>query len=55
MNVLILLLIVSICIAGAFLIAFIWSSEDGQFDDVYSPSRRILFDDTIESENKTNE
>lgn len=55
MNVIILLLIVSICIAGAFLIAFIWSSEDGQFDDVYSPPQRILFDDHIESKHKTNE
>ena len=54
MNVIILLIIVSICIAGVFLIAFIWSSEDGQFDDFYSPSQRILFDDHIESENKTN-
>ncbi len=55
MSVIILLIIVSICIAGAFLIAFIWSSEDGQFDDLYSPSQRILFDDTTESDNPTNE
>lgn len=55
MNVIILLIIVSLCIAGAFLIAFIWSSEDGQFDDMYSPSQRILFNDKLESENPTNE
>ncbi len=53
MNVLILLIIVSICIAGGFLFAFLWSSEDGQFDDIYSPAQRILFDDTIESQEIT--
>jgi cbb3-type cytochrome oxidase maturation protein len=55
MSVIIILIIVSICIAGAFLIAFIWSSEDGQFDDLYSPSQRILFDEPFESDHKTNE
>jgi cbb3-type cytochrome oxidase maturation protein len=44
MSVIILLLIVSICIAGGFLVAFMWSVRDGQFDDDYSPARRILFD-----------
>ena len=48
MSVIILLLLVSICIAGGFLIAFMWSVRDGQFDDDYSPARRILFDDTKE-------
>jgi cbb3-type cytochrome oxidase maturation protein len=46
-----MLLLISICIAGSFLIAFIWCSEDGQFDDVYSPSQRILFDDLNEPDN----
>jgi len=45
MSVIILLLLVSICIAGGFLVAFFWSVRDGQFDDDYSPARRILFDD----------
>jgi cbb3-type cytochrome oxidase maturation protein len=55
MNVIIILLIISVCIAGAFLIAFIWSARDGQYDDIYSPSQRVLFDDYVESENKTEE
>ncbi|MBP7239096.1 MAG: cbb3-type cytochrome oxidase assembly protein CcoS [Saprospiraceae bacterium] len=46
MSVIILLLLVSICIAGGFLVAFMWSVRDGQFDDDFSPARRILFDDT---------
>lgn len=45
MSVLILLIAFSILIAGGFLIAFIWSVKKGQFDDDYTPSIRILFDD----------
>lgn len=46
MSAIILLLLVSIGIAGGFLLAFFWSVKDGQFDDDFSPSRRILFDET---------
>lgn len=35
----------SILVAGGFLIAFIWSVKDGQYEDDYTPSVRILFDD----------
>jgi cbb3-type cytochrome oxidase maturation protein len=45
MSVIIILLIVSISIAGGFLFAFLWSVKDGQFDDDQSPAHRILFDD----------
>lgn len=45
MSVIILLLIVSISIAGGFLIAFLWSVKDGQFDDDQSPAHRILFEE----------
>jgi cbb3-type cytochrome oxidase maturation protein len=48
MSAIILLLLVSIGIAGGFLIAFLWSVRDGQFDDDYSPPRRILFKDTTD-------
>ena len=44
MSVMIILLIVSICIAGGFLIAFLWSVKDGQFDEDESPAQRMLFD-----------
>lgn len=46
MSVIILLIIASIIMAGGFLIAFIWSVKDGQYEDNYSPANRILFDDT---------
>lgn len=45
MSVVIILLIISICIAGGFLFAFLWSVKDGQLDDTESPSHRILFDE----------
>ncbi|MFN8345805.1 MAG: cbb3-type cytochrome oxidase assembly protein CcoS [Spirosomataceae bacterium] len=45
MSALILLLSVSLLVAGGFLIAFIWSVRQGQYDDDYTPSIRILFDD----------
>ena len=45
MSAIILLLLVSIGIAAGFLFAFFWSVRDGQFDDDFSPARRILFED----------
>ncbi len=58
MSVIILLIIASIIMAGGFLIAFIWSVKDGQYEDNYSPANRILFEDkkpkkTEHSETKT--
>ena len=53
MSVLILLITFSILIAGGFLIAFIWSVKKGQYDDDYTPSVRMLFDDKPVSESST--
>ncbi|MCK6650315.1 MAG: cbb3-type cytochrome oxidase assembly protein CcoS [Bacteroidia bacterium] len=47
MSVLIILIIASILLAAGFLIAFIWSVKNGQYDDDYTPSVRMLFDNTI--------
>jgi cbb3-type cytochrome oxidase maturation protein len=52
MSVLIVLIIVSIIVAGSFLGAFIWSVKKGQYDDDYTPSVRMLFDDTVSAETK---
>jgi cbb3-type cytochrome oxidase maturation protein len=46
-NVIFILIAVSLLVAIGFLIAFIWSIRNGQFDDEYTPSVRILFDDEI--------
>ena len=51
MSVIILLIIISLLIAIGFLISFIWSVNNGQIDDDYTPSVRILFD-TKPSEEK---
>jgi cbb3-type cytochrome oxidase maturation protein len=37
---------ISILVAGSFLAAFLWSVKNGQYDDDYTPSVRILFDDS---------
>lgn len=45
MSVLFVLIGVSMLVAGGFLIGFLWAVKKGQYDDSYSPSVRILFDD----------
>jgi cbb3-type cytochrome oxidase maturation protein len=36
----------SFIIAAGFLIAFLWSVKSGQYEDNYTPSIRMLFEDT---------
>jgi cbb3-type cytochrome oxidase maturation protein len=47
MSVIYLLISISILIAICFFIAFIIAVKTGQYDDDYTPSVRILFDDEI--------
>jgi cbb3-type cytochrome oxidase maturation protein len=47
MSVIYILLGVSIPLALAFLIVFLYMSRRGQFDDCYTPSIRMLTDDPI--------
>ena len=49
MSVVFVLIIIGILVASVFLIAFIWAVRSGQFDDSYTPSVRILFDDPTSS------
>ncbi len=46
MSALFILIGISILVAGSFLTAFLWSVKNGQFEDDYTPSIRILFDNT---------
>lgn len=39
-------------VAIGFLVAFFWAVKDGQFDDEYTPSVRILFEDEVSPEDK---
>lgn len=45
MSVIFILIACSLLLAGGFLGAFLWASQSGQFEDDYTPSVRILFDD----------
>ena len=45
MAIIILLIFISLLIAVGFLISFLWNLKNGQYDDTYSPSVRMLFDD----------
>ncbi len=44
MSVMFVLIGFSLLIAVGFLLAFIWATKKGQFDDTYTPSVRMLFD-----------
>lgn len=54
MGVIFLLIGVSVVIAIVFLSFFLWASKSGQFEDEYTPSVRILFDDKKTEENQLN-
>ncbi|HFA48492.1 MAG TPA: cbb3-type cytochrome oxidase assembly protein CcoS [Bacteroidetes bacterium] len=45
MNIIFVLIIVSLIVALGFLAAFIWAVKSGQYEDDYTPSVRMLFDD----------
>ena len=47
MSALFLLVIASILVAAAFLIAFIWSVKTNQYEDEKGAAIRILYDDNI--------
>ena len=47
MSALFILIGISILVAAGFLTAFLFSVSSGQFDDDYTPSVRMLFDNSI--------
>ena len=50
MSVIYLLLTISIVVAVGFFIAFILAVKKGQYDDSYTPSIRMLFEDELVNE-----
>lgn len=59
MSVVFVLIGASLLVAGGFLIAYLWAVKSGQYDDKYTPSVRILFENPNnqkeeEKENKKN-
>ncbi|HEY3251457.1 MAG TPA: cbb3-type cytochrome oxidase assembly protein CcoS [Ignavibacteria bacterium] len=56
MSVILLLIFFSMLVAGGFLLAFLWAVKNGQYDDQYTPSVRVLFDNDIATNhNQTSE
>jgi len=60
MSIIYLLLAISVIVALLFFVAFIISVKSGQYDDTYTPSVRMLFEDEVIKEKpqintKTNE
>lgn len=49
MGVIYILICISIFVAAVFLYLFIKSVKNGQFDDDYTPSVRMLFEDELKS------
>lgn len=45
MSVILLLIPLSILLAGSFLAAFIWAARSGQFEDTTTPALRPLADE----------
>ncbi|MCG8581796.1 MAG: cbb3-type cytochrome oxidase assembly protein CcoS [Bacteroidales bacterium] len=54
MDIIIVLVVASLCVALIFLGLFIWAVKSGQYDDDYSPSVRILFDQKEEKKESNN-
>lgn len=53
MEIIFLLIGISLVLAVGFLFLFIRAMKSGQYDDQYTPSIRILFDDKEKKEKKT--
>jgi len=56
MKIILLLIGLSLLVAIGFLLAFFWAVDDGQFEDDYTPSVRMLFDneETLSDHKKHN-
>lgn len=50
MSVIYILLTISIIVAIVFFVAFIFAVKSGQYDDSYTPSVRMLFEDELVKE-----
>lgn len=52
MGVVPILVVISICVAGGFLLAFLWATRQGQYDDLHAPPLRMLLDDVKKNANE---
>jgi len=54
MTIIYMLLAISVFVALIFFALFIFSVKKGQYDDTYTPSVRMLFEDELVKEGTTN-
>ncbi len=54
MSVILILISTSLFIALGFLGAFIWSVKSGQYEDDYTPSVRMLFENDVKQKETEN-
>jgi cbb3-type cytochrome oxidase maturation protein len=52
MGIIYIMLVVSLIIALFFLGSFLWAIKNGQYEDDYTPSVRVLFEDELINNNK---
>ena len=52
MSAIFLLIGISLAVAVGFLIAFLWAVKTNQYEDDYTPSVRMLFNDTPSDNNE---
>ena len=52
MSAIFLLIGISLLVAVGFLVAFLWAVKTNQYEDVYTPSVRMLFNDTPPNNNE---
>ena len=52
MGIIFIMLIVSLVFALFFLGSFLWAIKNGQYEDDYTPSVRILFEDELINNNQ---
>lgn len=50
MTIIFFLIGLSLVVALTFLAAFLWAVRSGQYDDAYTPSVRMLFEDEVPAE-----
>lgn len=55
MSVIFILISASLLIALGFLIAFIWSVKTNQYEDDYTPSVRMLFENDVKQTTEENQ
>ncbi len=54
MEIILFLLPIAIILGGSFIVFFIWATKTGQYDDLDSPAKRMLFEDlNINTNNQT--